>query len=272
MSGAMPDVLARICGDTLREVQHRRLAMPIEALRRKIVEAHSPARGFGAALKDAVVAGRCGLIAEVKKASPSGGLIRPDFDPAKLARAYASGGATCLSVLTDGPYFQGDPAHLRAARLATNLPVLRKDFILDPWQIYESRAMGADCVLVIMAAVTNELAIELEGVARALEMDILVEVHDRSELDRALGLQTPLIGVNNRNLKTLQSDLQTTIDLAPFVPPDRLLITESGIRNKEDVHRLGQVGAQCLLVGESLLRQQDVGAAIHDLLGICAEP
>ncbi len=267
MDQPIPDVLARICGDTLRDVQERRTAMPVQALRRKIAEAHSVPRGFGAALKDAVVAGRCGLIAEMKKASPSGGLIRPEFDPPALARAYEAAGATCLSVLTDRTHFQGDPAHLRAARLAVSLPVLRKDFMLDPWQIYESRAMGADCVLFIMAALTDELAVEMEGIARMLDMDVLAEVHDRRELDRALGLQTALIGVNNRNLKTLQTDLQTTIDLAPFVPPDRLFITESGIRTPDDVRRLGEVGAQCLLVGESLLRQNDVGAAIHHLLG-----
>ena len=266
----MPDVLARICGDTLREVERRRAAMPIDMVRRKIAEAHDRPRGFGLALKEAVAAGRCGLIAEVKQASPSGGLIRPGFDPAAIARAYEAAGATCLSVLTDAPHFQGDPAHLRAARAATRLPVLRKDFMLDPWQIYESRAMGADCVLLIMAALTNERALAMEEVARQLDMDVLVEVHDRSELDRALGLQTPLIGVNNRNLRTLQTNLETTIELAPFVPPDRLLITESGIRDSDDVHRLGQAGAQCLLVGESLLRQPDIGAAVHSLLGTCA--
>ncbi len=270
MDQHMPDVLKRICGDTLQEVRQRQHAMPVELLRKKIIERHDHPRGFASALKDAVVAGRCGLIAEIKQASPSGGLIRPDFDPAAIALAYQAGGATCLSVLTDMPYFQGEPAHLRAARAACKLPVLRKDFMVDPWQIYESRAMGADCVLLIMAALTNELAIEMEGVARSLEMDVLVEVHDRQELDRALGLQTTLVGVNNRNLKTLQTDLETTIQLAPFVPPDRLLITESGIRNRDDVHRLGAVGAQCLLVGESLLRQPDLGAAIHDLLGTCA--
>ncbi len=266
MDQAIPDILARICGDTRREVEQRRHATPIEALRRKIIEVHDRPRGFGEALKGAVIAGRCGLIAEVKKASPSGGLIRPDFDPASIARAYEAAGATCLSVLTDLPHFAGEPAHLTAARRACKLPVLRKDFMLDRWQIYESRAMGADCVLLIMAALTNALAIELEGVARDLDMDVLVEVHDRTELDRALGLQTPLIGVNNRDLRTLRIDLQTTIDLAPFVPPDRLLITESGIRHKDDVQRLGDAGAQCLLVGESLLRQPDVGAAVHALL------
>jgi indole-3-glycerol phosphate synthase len=271
MDQSMPDVLARICGDTLHEVQQRRQAMPVEALRRKIAERHEKPRGFSQALKDAVVDGRCGLIAEIKKASPSGGLIRPDFDPAAIARAYEQAGATCLSVLTEGPHFQGDPAHLRIARAASALPVLRKDFMIDPWQIYESRAMGADCVLLIMAALSNELALEMEQIARHLDMDVLAEVHNRVELDRALGLQTPLIGVNNRNLKTLQTDLQTTIDLAPFVPPDRLVITESGIRNSDDVHRLGEAGAQCLLVGESLLRQADVGEAIHKLLGTCAK-
>ena len=271
MDQAMPDVLARICSDTMEEVQERRRAIPMEMLRRRILEAHSPPRGFAAALKDAVAAGRCGLIAEVKKASPSGGLIRPDFDPAAIARAYEHAGATCLSVLTNGPHFQGDAAHLRAARLAITLPVLRKDFMLDPWQIYESRAMGADCVLIIMAAVSNARAVEMEGIARELEMDVLVEVHDRAELDRALGLQTPLIGVNNRNLRTMQTDLQTTEELAPFVPPDHLLITESGIRNADDVHRLGHLGAQCLLVGESLLRQPDLERAVHALLGTCAD-
>ena len=267
MDQAIPDVLARICADIVEDVKQRRRTLSVDQLRRKIIEAHSPPCGFGAALKEAVASGRCGLIAEIKKASPSGGLIRPDFDPAAIARAYEQAGVTCLSVLTNGPYFQGDPIHLKAAKIAATLPVLRKDFMLDPWQIYESRAMGADCVLIIMAAVSNQQAIELEGVARMLEMDVLVEVHDRAELDRALGLQTPLIGVNNRNLKTMQTDLQTTEDLAPFVPPDRLLITESGIRTSEDVRRLGEVGAQCLLVGESLLRQADVGAAVHALLG-----
>ena len=265
----VPDALARICADTLDEVEHRRAVTPIGALKRQIYHGDRP-RGFGAALKAAVVNGQCGLIAEIKKASPSGGLIRPDFDPVALAQAYANAGATCLSVLTNAPYFQGSADHLRQARAAVALPVLRKDFMLDPWQVYESRAMGADCILIIMAAVTNEAAIELEAVARGLDMDVLAEVHDRRELDRALGLQTPLIGVNNRDLRTLKTDLQTTVDLAEYVGPDRLLIAESGIRTRDDVRRLGVAGAQCMLVGESLLRQQDVGAAVHALLGPCS--
>jgi indole-3-glycerol phosphate synthase len=266
---SIPDVLARICADTRAETEKRRNAASLQVLRRRIAEKVDPPRGFGNALKAAVVEGRCGLIAEIKKASPSGGLIRPDFDPAALAHTYASAGAACLSVLTDGPYFQGDTEDLRLAREAVALPVLRKDFMLDPWQIYESRAMGADCVLLIMAALTDEMALELETIARDLDMAVLAEVHDRRELDRALGLQTPLIGINNRNLKTLQTDLQTTIDLAEYVGPDRLLIAESGIRTHEDVLHLGRAGAQCLLVGESLLRQADVGAAVHALLGTC---
>jgi len=265
----LPNALTRICADTRAEIERRRAATDLSVLKRQIAQSEPP-RGFGTALKNAVVQGRCGLIAEIKKASPSGGLIRPNFDPAGLARAYANAGATCLSVLTDGPYFQGDEEHLRAARAAVDLPVLRKDFMLDPWQVYESRAMGADCILLIMAALTNAMAIELEAIARGLDMDVLVEVHDRRELDRALGLQTPLIGVNNRNLKTLKTDLQITFDLAEFVGPDRLLIAESGVRTREDVLRLGEAGAQCLLIGESLLRQDDVGAAVHDLLGTCA--
>ncbi len=270
LANEMPDVLAQICADTRAEVERRRSAVNLQVLRRRIADMADRPRGFGNSLKAAVADGRCGLIAEIKKASPSGGLIRPGFDPVALARTYNKAGATCLSVLTDAPYFQGDAEHLRQARAAVSLPILRKDFMLDPWQVYESRAIGADCILLIMAALTNEMARELETIARSLDMDVLVEVHDRRELDRALGLQTPLIGINNRNLKTLQTNLQTTIDLAEYVGPDRLLIAESGIRTRDDVLSLGRAGAQCLLVGESLLRQHDVGEAVHALLGTCA--
>ncbi|MGI4952399.1 MAG: indole-3-glycerol phosphate synthase TrpC [Janthinobacterium lividum] len=263
----LPDALARICADTMATVARRRAVHPIEALRSKLGR-HPPAtRGFGAALKHVVADGGYGLIAEIKKASPSAGLIRPDFDPAAIALAYAGAGATCLSVLTDEPHFQGSADHLRAARTAVSMPVLRKDFMLDPWQILEARLMGADCVLLIMAALTDSLARELEELALALDMDVLAEVHDRAELDRAMGLQTQLIGINNRNLKTLKTDLETTAELAPLVPSDRFLVAESGIRNHDDVRRLSDAGARCFLVGESLLKHDDIGAATRALLG-----
>ena len=264
---AMPDVLARIAFDVRADVAIRKAVRGIEALRHDIAVRHDATRGFGYALKQASGAGRYGLIAEIKKASPSGGLIRENFDPAALARAYEAGGATCLSVLTERVHFQGDPQHLKAARAAVPLPVLRKDFILDPWQVYESRAMGADCILLIMAALTDAQAREMEQVAISLDLDVLVEVHDREELDRALLLETSLIGINNRNLKTLKIDLAVTEELAPLVPPDRFLIAESGIRNTDDLRRLSSVGPNCYLVGESLMRQSDVAAAVRALLG-----
>lgn len=266
-NNAMPDVLARISADVLADVAAKKSARSIDALKAVIAARHEAPRGFGYALKQATIAGRYGLIAEIKKASPSGGLIRPDFDPVALAKAYEAGGATCLSVLTESKHFQGDPSHLKAARAAVSLPVLRKDFILEPWQVYESRAMGADCILLIMAALTDAQARELEQVAMSLDLDVLVEVHNRDELDRALLLETSLIGINNRNLKTLVTDLATTEELAPLVPPDRFLIAESGIRNTADLRRLAAVGPNCYLVGESLMRQADVAAAVHELLG-----
>jgi indole-3-glycerol phosphate synthase len=266
-TSASSDVLARICRDTREDVAARKLARPLESLRQEIVARGDAPRGFGQALKEATVRGRYGLIAEIKKASPSGGLIRPAFDPATLARAYDAGGATCLSVLTEARYFQGSIADFQAAREAVALPVLRKDFILDPWQVYESRSIGADCILLIMAALSDAQARELEAIARALDMDVLAEVHDRRELDRALGLETSLIGINNRNLRTLQTDLAITEELAPLVPPERFLVAESGIRNTEDLRRLAVAGTQCYLVGEHLMRQDDVTAAVRALLG-----
>jgi indole-3-glycerol phosphate synthase len=264
---AVPDVLVRICAATAADVAQRKATRGVEALRADIAARGDKPRGFGRALKQAVARGRYGLIAEIKKASPSGGLIRPDFDPPKLAMAYRDGGAVCLSVLTDAPYFQGEAAHLVAARAAVDLPVLRKDFILDPWQVYESRAMGADCILLILAALTDTQARDLEALARALDMDVLAEVHNRRELDRALGLETSLIGINNRDLRTLKTDLAVTELLAPLVPAERFLVAESGIRDNADLKRLCAAGAQCFLVGESLMRQPDVTVATRELLG-----
>jgi indole-3-glycerol phosphate synthase len=262
----LSDVLARICADTRAAVARAKTETSIDTLRHEISMRDDTPRGFGSALKEAVATGAFGLIAEIKKSSPSGGLIRPDFDPPTLALAYRDAGATCLSVLTNQQHFQGSPDHLKAVRDAVSLPVLRKDFILDQWQVYESRAMGADCILLILAALTDSEARDLEALARALDMDVLAEVHDRRELDRALGLQTTLIGINNRNLKTLVTDLATTDELAPLVPADRFLIAESGIRSHADLQRLAAVGPHCFLVGESLMRQPDVAAATRALL------
>ncbi len=261
------DVLERICAETHAEVERRRAVTSLEAIRARAAAQHEPPRGFGAALMGAAAAHGFGLIAEIKKASPSGGLIRPDFDPPALARAYQAGGASCLSVLTDEPFFQGSIDDLKAARAAVNLPVLRKDFIVDPWQVYESRAIGADCILLILAALTDELAVELERLARSLDLDVLAEVHDRRELDRALGLQTMLIGINNRNLKTLKTDLSVTMELAQHVPPDRFVVAESGLRTHDDLKRISALGVGAFLVGESLMRQDDVTAATRALLG-----
>ena len=267
MDTVLPDALAQICAETVAEVGRRQAAFPLAQLKTKVGKLREAPRPFGLALKEAVASGAVGLIAEIKKASPSAGLIRPDFDPATIARSYGVAGATCLSVLTNGPFFQGEPQHLREARAAVTLPVLRKDFMLDAWQIYESRLLGADCVLLIMAALTDQRARELEELARALDMDVLAEVHNERELERALGLETPLIGINNRNLKTLHTALETTEELAPLVPSDRFIVAESGIRTHADLMRLCDAGARCFLVGESLLRQPDIGAATRALLG-----
>ena len=253
----MTDALTAICADTRAEVARRRAATPSPAR-----PGTSP-RPFAAALT--AVPGMA-LIAEIKRQSPSGGLIRLAFDPAALACDYARAGAACLSVLTDGPHFGGDPAHLRAARDAVALPVLRKDFMVDPWQVAESRAMGADCILLILAALDDVLAAELEDAAATLGMAVLAEVHDRAELDRALRLRTGLIGINNRNLKTLRTDLSTTAELARHVPPERVVVSESGIRTPGDVAAVRRAGARAMLVGESLLRQPDVAAAAAALL------
>jgi len=261
----MSDTLARITTDKRRLVESRKATRPLSEVETAARKA-SPPRGFADRLARVVAAGRYGLIAEIKKASPSKGLIRADFDAVALAKAYREGGASCLSVLTDEPYFQGKDEYLQAARAAVDLPVLRKDFMIDPYQIAESRALGADCVLLIMAALSDEVAMELHAAARAWDMDVLVEVHDEAELERALALPARLIGINNRNLKTLAVDITVTEHLAPRVPKDRLLVAESGLGGPADLARLHRAGAANFLIGESLMREADVAAATRRLL------
>jgi indole-3-glycerol phosphate synthase len=263
MNAAPPDILRRICADTATEVA-RRKAQGAD-LRARLAAAPPP-RGFAAALDAKAAAGSFGIIAEIKRASPSGGDIRPDFDPAELAAAYERGGAACLSVLTDLPYFRGTDDDLVRARAGCTLPVLRKDFMIDPWQIDESRALGADCILLIMAVLSDAQAAEMEARAIELGMDVLAESHDRTELERALRLKTRLIGINNRDLRVMKTDLETTVALAPLVPPDRVIVGESGYRVHEDLARIAGHGVKRFLVGESLLRQPDLAAATRALL------
>jgi indole-3-glycerol phosphate synthase len=261
----MTDVLAEICARKRTHIAERKRAMPEPRLRERL-SAAPPVRPFAGALEQKIGEGRYGLIAEIKRASPSKGLIRADFDPPSLAQAYEVGGAACLSVLTDEPYFQGSDEYLVAARGAVALPVLRKDFIVDPYQVLESRALGADCILLIMAALEDASAHELAAAAAELGLDVLVEVHDRAELDRALVLDARLIGINNRDLKTLKVDLSTAEKLAPLVPRDRIVVGESGLGAPADLDRLAAVGVHSFLVGESLMRAADVAAATRRLL------
>ncbi|MFQ1700929.1 indole-3-glycerol phosphate synthase TrpC [Loktanella agnita] len=260
----MSDILEKIKTYKLEEVAARKAETPLSELETRAQNA-SPTRGFAEKLTDAARE-NYGLIAEIKKASPSKGLIRPEFDPPALAAAYAAGGATCLSVLTDGPSFQGDDSYLAAARDACDLPVLRKDFLYDTYQVTEARALGADCILIIMASVSDTQAQELEAAAIDWNMDVLIEVHDQAELERASALKSPLMGINNRNLKTFETTLDTTRTLSKLVPADRTIVCESGLNTPEELADMSRYGARCFLIGESLMRQDDVEAATRQLL------
>lgn len=261
-----PDILKRILMHKTQEVAERKARVPEQDLRLQAAE--QPAtRGFYNALRAHVEAGSPAVIAEIKQASPSKGILRTPFDPIEIARSYASGGATCLSVLTDAEFFKGNDAHLGAAREACDLPVLRKDFVIDPYQIYESRVLGADCILLIVAALNDTEMQELAWLAIDLGLDVLVEVHDREELERGLMLRTPLIGINNRDLRTFKTDIQTTIGLLPDVFHDRTVVTESGIHSRDDIALLRKHGVHAYLVGEAFMSAADPGAKLAELFG-----
>ena len=263
---APPDVLARILATKHGEVAQRSAARPLGAVRADALAQSAP-RGFARALQARAAAGAPAVIAEVKKASPSKGVIREDFDPEAIARSYAEGGATCLSVLTDVQYFQGADAYLQEARAACDLPVLRKDFLVDPWQVWEARALGADCILLIVAALDDDTMLRLSETAEEAGLDVLVEVHDGDELERALALPTPLVGINNRDLRTFETSLDVSLNLHARMPEGRLTVAESGIHTADDVARLRGAGIHAFLVGEAFMRAADPGKALAELFG-----
>lgn len=259
------NILDRICADKRRQVTEQKSRRPVHELLKRAQD-QAPARGFAAALVKSVEATGYGLIAEIKKASPSAGVIRQAFEPAQLARAYQRGGAACLSVLTDQKFFQGSDADLGAARSSCDLPVLRKDFMVDPYQVMEARALGADCILLIIGALPDADLSNMEEIAIGYGMDVLLEVHDEAELERALKLKSPLIGINNRDLKVMKTDLATTERLAPLVPKDRVVVSESGIEGPGDLKRMAAAGVRRFLIGEALMRRTDVEMATRVLL------
>ena len=261
---AVSDILQRILARKIEEIQARAASVPLSELSKRVASA-SPPRGFVRAIQARIARGDAAVIAEVKKASPSKGVIRADFDPAAIARSYELGGAACLSVLTDIDFFQGADAYLQQARAACLLPVLRKDFTVDAYQVHEARALGADCILLIVAALDDVALRELSLLAHELGMDVLVEAHDATELERALKTGTPLIGINNRSLRTFETSLDTTLSLRHQVPADRILVTESGIHSAADVARMRAADVQAFLVGEAFMRASDPGAALQEL-------
>ena len=262
----MSDILERILARKVEEVAERHNRLPLADLAARIP--HLPlTRGFAAAMESRIHHGRPAVIAEVKKASPSKGVIRPDFDPAAIARSYEEGGACCLSVLTDVDFFQGSDAYLRQVKAACALPVLRKDFVIDPYQVYESRVLGADCILLIVAALDDDRLMELALLAAELDLDVLCEVHDQAELERALQLPVPLLGINNRNLRTFETSLDTTLTLRDQVDDERILVTESGIHTPQDVARMRLEGVHAFLVGEAFMRAPDPGSELRRLFG-----
>jgi len=262
----MSDILNQIVDVKRQEIAAATKRKSLAAMRAD-AESRVLTRDFVGAMRAKVAAGKAAVIAEIKKASPSKGVLRADFEPADIAQSYAENGAACLSVLTDRQFFQGQPDYLKQARASCELPVLRKDFMVDPYQIYESRAMGADCILLIAACLEDGQMAELEAIARSLDMAVLVEVHDAAELERALKLKTPLIGINNRNLRTFEVTLDTTLSLRDRVPADRLLVTESGILGRADVLRMREAGVNAFLVGEAFMRAPDPGVALAELFG-----